>query len=160
VDQHRCGLRNPLRLATPRNDNGRVGRFPLIPALVLAAAAGTGFYLFQEGTDATSTAIPGVLQVEPQPGGPPVVWVSGALENVEGSRLTIREGQGQSVELHRLAAGSSRFLRVSDGRWQELSEEETADVRPGERVCAETLLDGTTFVALRVFVGASGCGPA
>lgn len=140
--------------------NGRVGRFPLIPALVLAAAAGAAFYLFQDGTDATSGPIPGVAQLQPQPGGPPVVWVSGTLERVVDTLLTIREGQGQSIDLHRLTAGASKFFRPTDGRWQELSAEELGEVRPGERVCAETLLDGTTFVALRVFLGANGCGPA
>lgn len=89
-----------------------------------------------------------------------MVWVSGRLEEVTESLLTIREGEGASIQLHRLAAGASRFLRVRNGRWQELSEEETEQIRAGERACAEALLDGTTFVALRVFLGASGCGPA
>lgn len=128
--------------------------------LVLAAAAGAAFYLFQDGTDATSGSIPGVAQLQPQPGGPPVVWVSGTLETVSETLLTIREGQGQSIDLHRLTAGASRFLRLKDGRWQELAEEEMGEVRPGERACAEALLDGPTFVALRVFLDANGCGPA
>jgi hypothetical protein len=139
---------------------GRVRGFPLIPLAVLVAAAGTGLYLFQGGTDATSGSIPGVAQLQPQPGGPPVVWVSGTLESVAASRLTIREGEGQSIEVHRLTASASRFLRLKDGRWQELSEEEAAELRAGEHACVEALLDGTTFVALRVFLGASGCGPA
>ncbi|HZA27125.1 MAG TPA: hypothetical protein VE915_05675 [Actinomycetota bacterium] len=135
-------------------------RFPLIPGLALAVAVGAGYLALRDGTELTSGALPEVPQVQPQPGGPPVVWVSGRLEEVTESLLTIREGEGASIQLHRLAAGASRFLRVRSGRWQELSEEETEQIRAGERACAEALLDGTTFVALRVFLGASGCGPA
>jgi hypothetical protein len=137
-----------------------VQRFPLIPALALAVAVGIGYFAFQGGAEVTSGAVPGVPQLQPQPGGPPVVWVSGTLEEVAESLLTIREGEGASIQLHRLAAGASKFLRVRNGSWRELSLEEADQIRAGERACAEALLDGTTFVALRVFLGASGCGPA
>ncbi|HEV2906094.1 MAG TPA: hypothetical protein VGZ50_02095 [Actinomycetota bacterium] len=135
-------------------------RFPLIPALAIAVAVGAGYLALQDGTEITSGSVTGVPQVPPQPGGPPVVWVSGSLEEIAASFLMIREGEGASIRLHRLAAGASRFFRVKDGRWQELPPEEADQVQAGERACAEALLDGTTFVALRVFLGASGCGPA
>lgn len=140
-------------------DNGLV-RFPLIPALAVAVAVGGGYLALQGGPEITSGSVPGVPQVKPQPGGPPVVWVSGSLEEIAGSFLILREGEGASIRLHRLAAGASRFLRVSKGRWRELSLEEADQIQVGERACAEALLDGTTFVALRVFLGAAGCGPA
>jgi hypothetical protein len=131
----------------------------MIPALAVAVAVGAGYLALQDETEITSGSVPGVPQLTPQPGGPPVVWVSGSLEEVAGSFVTIREGEGASIRLHRLAAGASRFLRVRNGRWEELSVEETDQIRTSERACAEALLDGTTFVALRVFLGASGCGP-
>jgi hypothetical protein len=135
-------------------------RSSLIPALAVAIAVGGGYLALQGETDITSGSVPGVPQVQPQPGGPPVVWLSGSLEEIAVSFLTIREGEGASIRLHRLAAGASRFLRVSNGRWRELSLEEADQIQVGERACAEALLDGTTFVALRVFLGAAGCGPA
>lgn len=135
-------------------------RFPLIPALAIAVAVGGGYLALQGETEITSGSGPEVPKVEPQPGGPPVVWLSGSLEEIAGSFLTIREGEGASIRLHRLAAGASRFLRVSDGRWRELSLKEADQIQVGERACAEALLDGTTFVALRIFLGAAGCGPA
>jgi hypothetical protein len=137
-----------------------VRRFPLIPALALAVAVGAGYLALRNGTEVTSGFVPSVPPIEPQPGGPPVVWVAGTLEEIADSLLTIREGEGASIRLQRLAPGASRFLRVRNGQWQELSEEETDQIRAGERACAETLLDGSTFVALRIFLGASGCGPA
>ena len=144
----------------PLTHNERVWRFPLIPALALVAAVGVGYLALRDGTQITSGSVPPVPQVQPQPGGPPLVWVAGTLEEVAESQVTMREGDGASIQLQRLAPGASRFLRVENGRWRELSIEEIDQVRPGERACAEALLDGTTFVALRVFLGASGCGPA
>jgi hypothetical protein len=137
-----------------------VRRFPLIPALALVVAVGAGYFALRNGTEVTSGFVPSVPPIEPQPGGPPVVWVAGTLEELADSLLTIREGEGATIQLQRLAPGASRFLRVRNGRWQELSQEETGQIQAGERACAEALLDGTTFVALRVFLGASGCGPA
>lgn len=128
--------------------------------MALAVAAAAGYFALRNGTEVTSGFVPSVLQIEPQPGGPPVVWVAGTLEELADSLLTIREGEGASIQLQRLAPGASRFLRVRNGQWRELSQEETGQIRAGERVCAEALLDGTTFVALRVFLGAAGCGPA
>lgn len=135
-------------------------RFPLVPALALVVAVGAGYLAVRNGTEVTSGFVPSVPAIEPQPGGPPVVWVAGTLEELSDSLLTIREGEGASIQLQRLAPGASRFLRVKNGQWQELSPEEASQIPHGERACAEALLDGTTFVALRVFLGASGCGPA
>jgi hypothetical protein len=128
--------------------------------LALIVAVGAGYLAVRNGTEVTSGFVPSVPAIEPQPGGPPVVWVAGTLEELSDSLLTIREGKGASIQLHRLAPGASRFLRVRKGQWHELYQEETGQIRAGERSCAEALLDDTTFVALRVFLGASGCGPA
>jgi hypothetical protein len=128
--------------------------------LALAVAVGAGYFALRNGMEATSGFVPSAPPIEPQPGGPPVVWVAGTLEEIADSLLTIREGEGASIQLQRLAPGASRFLRVRNGQWQELSEEEADQIRAGERACAEALLDGSTFVALRVFLGARGCGPA
>jgi hypothetical protein len=42
---------------------------------------------------------------------------------------------------------------------RELSDQEVAGLEAGARACVETLLDGETFLALRVFLSAD-CGPA
>jgi hypothetical protein len=141
-------------------DNGRVRRVPVIPTLALVVLMVAGYFVFREATGVTSRSVPSVSQVQPQPGGPPVVWVAGTLERVAETSLTIRGGEGASIQLHRLAPGASKFLRVKGGQWAELSEKETDRIRTGEQACAEALLDGTTFVALRIFLGVPGCGPA
>jgi hypothetical protein len=102
---------------------------------------------------------PPVIGSEPGPGDPPVVWLDGSLEEVSESQLVIREGQGPRLRVERFAAGATSFLRQEDGEWIELGEEEVGAIRPGQPACLESLLDGRTFLALRVFLGAD-CGPA
>ncbi len=135
-------------------------RFLVILMLAFTVAVGVGFFAVRRGTQLASGPVPAVPQVEPPPGGPPVIWVAGTVRQVAESEITIQNGEGASIRLQRLAAGASRFLRLTNGRWREVSTEETDGIRVGERACAEALLDGATFVALRVFVGALGCGPA
>jgi len=106
--------------------------------------------------------LPGVTQNEPGPGDPPVVWIAGTLEVVEPGHLAIREGsqsEGPRIRLERLAEGATDFYRLDGEAWRELPAEEVDLLEVGERACVETLLDGQTFLALRVFLGAS-CGPS
>jgi hypothetical protein len=61
--------------------------------------------------------------------------------------------------LERLAEGATDFYRLEGEGWRELSPEEVELLEVGERACVEALLDGGTFLALRVFL-ASSCGPS
>jgi hypothetical protein len=146
--------------AERRPDNGRVTllRALLLIALGAAAAVAVDRLVLQE-TTATGGGPPPVSGSEPGPGDPPVVWVDGTLERITGSELVVRVGRGPRLEVERFAAGATRFLRLTDGEWSELAAEEVEAVRPGGRACVETLLDGRTFLAIRVFLSA-GCGPA
>jgi hypothetical protein len=105
--------------------------------------------------------LPPISQNEPGEGDPPIVWIGGTLEVLEQGQLAIREGtegQGPRIRLERLAEGATGFYRLEGEAWQELSSEEVDLLQVGERACVEVLLDGRTFLALRVFLGSS-CGP-
>lgn len=102
---------------------------------------------------------PPVSQSEPGPGDPPLVWLDGTLETISDSELAVREGQGPRIVVERFAAGATAFLRRDGDEWRELSTEELVALEPGEPACVEALLDGETFLALRVFLAAD-CGPA
>ena len=121
--------------------------------LVLAAACG-------ETPPTPRETVPPASPNEPGPGDPPVVWLSGTLEDVQEGRLALREGgRGPRVELQRLAQGATAFYLLRDGSWEELAPEEVELLEVGQRVCVEALLDESAFLALRVFLGA-GCGPS
>lgn len=105
--------------------------------------------------------LPSVSPNEPGPGDPPVVWIAGTLEVVEGGHLAIREGaeaNGPRIRLERLAEGATAFYRLAGETWEEVPQDEVELIEVGERVCVEALLDGETFLALRVFLG-SICAP-
>lgn len=109
---------------------------------------------------AVSTGAPApVPRSEPGPGDPPVVWLQGSLESISETDLALREGQGPRIPIERFAAGATAFLRRDDGGWLELAEPEIEALEAGTRACVETLLDGGTFLALRVFLAAD-CGPS
>ena len=91
------------------------------------------------------------------PDQPPVIWVGGSITRVDPDRIELREGSGSVVALQRLGEGATAFFRVSGGTWQRTGTE--SPPRSGELACIEVLLDGPSFLALRVFLGA-GCGPA
>jgi hypothetical protein len=106
--------------------------------------------------------VPPVSQNEPGPGDPPIVWIAGTLEVLERGHLDIREGsegEGPRIRLERLAEGATDFYRLEAGGWRELSAGEADLLEVGTRACVEALLDGRTFLALRVFVDSS-CGPS
>ena len=102
---------------------------------------------------------PAASDTRPEPGDPPLVWVEGTIEQLEESRLEIREGEGEALTLERLAAGATTFLRADGDVWRELGPDEVAALRAGETACVETLLDGRTLLALHVYLGTQ-CGPS
>lgn len=128
----------------------------LLLALGAAAAVAADRVVLQRDE---STALPGWETTEPGPDDPPLVWLSGTIEELDASELTLREGQGPILELERLAEGATAFLAVDAGRWRELAAGEVDLLEPGSAACVETLMDGRTLLALRVFLG-TRCGPA
>ena len=91
------------------------------------------------------------------PSQPPLIWVGGTLTAVTADRLEITEPFGSVVRLARLGNGATAFFEVQAGAWQRLAA--TTPVATGASVCAQTLMDGSNLLALRVFLGAE-CGPA
>jgi hypothetical protein len=124
-----------------------------------AAAAVSADRLLIRPTSSADAGPPEVTDSQPGPGDPPVVWLDGILVEVNDSQLSVQEGRGTSIQVERFAAGATRFLRLDGDRWLELSQAEAGAVEGGEQACVEALLDGRTFLALRVFLGAE-CGPA
>ena len=59
--------------------------------------------------------------------------------------------------VRRLAQGATSFFRVNGDRWEHLADAQPVD--PGQSACIETLMNGQTLLALRVFLGTT-CGPA
>lgn len=135
----------------------RLFRALLLLAVGAAAAVGVDRLMLQPA--ASTEQPPPVASSEPGPGDPPVVWLDGTLETITEGDLALRDGEGPRIPIERFAAGATAFLARDGDTWRELSEEEIAAVEAGTRACVETLLDGGTFLALRVFLVA-GCGPA
>lgn len=84
-----------------------------------------------------------------------MVWIGGQVTAITERTVEVQESSGAVVLLQRLGAEATGFYRVSQGEW--------GPVQPGteardEPACAEVLMDGTTLLALRVFLG-STCGP-
>lgn len=127
--------------------------------LAVGAAAAFGVERLMLRPTATGDAAPPVSESEPGPGDPPVVWLDGTLESIGDADLALREGQGPRIPIERFAAGATAFLRQDGSGWRELSDDEIEELEAGARACVETLLDGGTFLALRVFLAAD-CGPA
>jgi hypothetical protein len=137
----------------------RPRRIPLVLAAALAVALGA---CRSPEPAPPGPTLPGVTQNEPGAGDPPVVWVAGTLEVLEPGHLAIREGsrsEGPRIRLERLAEGATDFYRLDGEVWRELSTEQVDLLEVGERACVEALLDGQTFLALRVFLDSS-CGPS
>jgi hypothetical protein len=130
----------------------------LVLVALVAAAAVAIDRLVLDSPEAGESP-PAVTANVPGPGDPPVVWLDGSLEEVSESQLVIREGQGPTIEVERFAAGATSFLRQDQDRWVVLDDQEIQAIRAGQPACVETLLDGRTFLALRVFLGVD-CGPA
>jgi len=105
----------------------------------------------------TLPAVPSLPRQTGGPDQPPVVWIAGTIDEVAADRIELREGSGSVVTLQRLGREATGIFRVSEEAWERLPP--GAAVAAGERACVETLMDGQTLLALRVFLGA-GCGPA
>jgi hypothetical protein len=129
----------------------------LLLAIGAGGAVAADRLLLEDAAPARS--IPPVSESESGPGDPPVVWLDGTLERIDESELLVRVGQGPQIPVERFAAGATRFLRLDGGTWAELTSEEIETIEPGAGACLETLLDGRTFLAIRVFLSAA-CGPA
>ncbi len=125
--------------------------------LVAVIGGAAGIYLDRTGAVPGWDPVRPIAQTEPGPGGPPVVWVAGSIERATATEVVLRQGPAR-LALRRLAGGATEVFGREGGRWE-------ARIGPGalpigERVCVESLLDGSALVALRVFLGARGCGPA
>jgi hypothetical protein len=90
------------------------------------------------------------------PSEPPVIWIAGTLSDVSPDSLRVTEPAGSVVKLRRLTGTATSFFQVSGGSWRRLGRKDPIDT--GQHVCVETLMDGATLLALRVFLG-SDCGP-
>jgi hypothetical protein len=142
-----------------RGHNGPMRWFRALMLLAVGAAAAFGVErLVLRPAVSTGSPAP-VPRSEPGPGDPPVVWLQGTLESITEADLAIREGQGPRIPIERFAAGATAFLQRDGGGWRELAEAEIDALEAGTRACVETLLDGGTFLALRVFLAAD-CGPS
>ena len=116
------------------------------------------------GPEGSGTAGPSILPPIPSSSGgnlgpdqPPIGGVGGEVRTVKADRLELREAVGSVVTLRLLAGDATSFLRISAGTW--LRADRRADVEVGMKACVETLMDGQTLLALRVFLGAD-CGPS
>lgn len=146
-------------LPGPARHNGWVTLLRGLVLLGLGAAAAVGVDRLVLRSTASEGAPPPVSESEPEPGDPPLVWLDGTLETISESDLAVREGQGPRITVERFAAGATAFLERDGEGWRELPTEEVASIEAGEQACVEALLEGRTFLALRVFLGAD-CGPA
>ena len=138
-------------------------------ALALGAALATCSRRAEERTEPVPSPSPAATGVESAgelagvplprvrtvpPDSPPLIWVGGRLAGVAPERLEVLEASGPTIVLQRLGAGATAFFRAEDGAWRRADPPEA----PGEQACIETLMDGRTLLAIRVFLGAD-CGP-
>lgn len=136
-------------------DGGVIRRLLLL--VVIAAAGAAGAYAWLE-TRATVGGLPPIQQEDPDPGSPPIVWVSGTLTGVDDSSLEVREGRGPTVEIQRFAEGATRFYQPAAGEWRRVAEGRVDRIPAGRSVCVEALLDGQRLLGLRVFLE-TRCAP-
>jgi hypothetical protein len=123
-------------------------------ALVAVILAGCG----DDGDPAEALPTPSVGRATVVRGQPPVVWLSAQTEEVAGDHLVVVEPSGSRIRLERLSGDATTFLSVRDGEWHGMADPDVELIEVGTPLCIESLLDATTYLALRVFVGAV-CGP-
>jgi hypothetical protein len=82
--------------------------------------------------------------------------VGGELTQLKADRLELKEAFGSVLTLRRLGRNATTFYRVSNGEWERV--DQATDVKTGTSACVETLMNGQTLLALRVFLGGD-CGP-
>lgn len=130
----------------------------LLAALLVAVGAALG-YMWRDtrGPVGLGDVIPFVRQADPEPGDPPVVWLSGRIREVTEERIVLQQGRGPTIELRRFAAGATRAHRLQGDAWLEVRARDL-DRATGTAACVEALLDEGDFLAVRVFLGAT-CAP-
>ena len=130
----------------------------LTAAALLAGGAVAG-YLWRDANPPPGNAA-GASAIEqnvPGPGDPPVVWLTGTLAEIGRDEMVLEQGDGPRLHLQRFAAGATRFHTMEGGVWRVLSRPE-ADAAVGEAACIETLMDGDSLLAVRVYLDAA-CAP-
>lgn len=135
-------------------------RLPVAAALLAVAVATPGCTRTVFVPTTGGSGLPPIPSEPPGtvgPSEPPLVWIGGTLAGVSFDRMEVREALGQLVTIRRLGQGTTRFFRVQGGRWVQLGA--GSNISGGGALCVETLNDGDTLLALRVFLGAT-CGPA
>ena len=131
----------------------------LIVVLAAAGAVAADRFLIREPEPTSAPASTTVEETEPGPSDPPLVWIDGEVEEVTDTELFLREGErGPRVRVERFAGEATRFYRLGDVGWTQVPAEEAVGGATGEPACVEALLDGETFLAVRVFLGAD-CRP-
>ena len=125
---------------------------------LLAAAAVAGVACDQEPSTPVVLPRPSVGRASPVPGQPPVVWLAAQAETVTSERIVAIEPEGPRIRLQRLAGDATKFFVLDDDGWTRLPAEDAELIEVGTPLCIEALLDGKTYLALRVFVGGA-CGP-
>ena len=129
----------------------------LLLVLAIAAVGAAGAYAWLERRP-TGDDLPPIRQEDPEPGSPPVVWISGTVDAIASDRLEIREGEGPTVTVHRFAEDATRFFVPSPGRWRAVRSPAVESIRPGRPACVEALLDGDRLLGLRVLLD-TRCAP-
>lgn len=126
--------------------------------VLVGGGAGAG-YLWRDarGPTVPVDGVPVVRQNNPDPGSPPILWVSGTIQEISRDRITIQEGSGPTLDLARFAGGATRFHRLSSGGWLRIPPA-VASAAAGEEACIEALLDEGELLAIRVFLEAA-CSP-
>lgn len=130
--------------------------------LVILVGAGVGAgYLWRDARTPTPPegGTPVVQQNDPDPGSPPVVWLSGRIREVAEDRITIQEGAGPTLDLTRFAGGATSFHRLDVDGWVRLPRVQADAAAVGLDACIEALLDQGEMLAIRVFLEAT-CSPA
>ena len=128
---------------------------PALAVAILASACRTSAPPSPTGRPAFPP-VPALPAQSLGPSQPPLIWVGGILTKVAADHLEITEPFGSVVRLARLGNGATAFFDIQSGSWHRLPD--STPIGAGVSVCAETLMDGTNLLALRVFLGA-GCGP-
>lgn len=132
----------------------------LLLFVVLVGGGVAGGYLWRDARAPTPPpgGAPVVQQNHPEPGNPPVLWVSGTIREIDRDAITIQEGAGPTLDLTRFAGGATRFHRLGRAGWLRIPPSEAA-AATGEDACIEALMDEGELLAIRVFLQAT-CSPA
>jgi hypothetical protein len=134
----------------------RFVRAMLLLAIGAGAALAVDRLLVQELLPTSVT--PGIERTERGPNDPPLVWISGSLEEVGETQLILGDGEGPPITVERFSGGATRFYAPEGEEWRELEEGAVEGAATGEDACIEALADGEAFLAIRVFLERT-CAP-